>query len=70
MMKHFKKLALVTTAVFTLLLTMEGETIASLPLPSITEEYDEDTETTPISEESGICPLVDEDDENDTAKTR
>lgn len=67
MMKHFKKLTLVVVAAFTLLLTVAGGTISSLPLPSITVGQDKNVEPTPIPE---INPLVDDDIDAGNNKTK
>ena len=63
MMKHVKKLTLVTTAAFLFCLTAAGETLKPLPMPS-TIEIKEDAELTPLPQEPEIRPLSDENDTN------
>lgn len=62
MMKHFKKLTLVTTAAFLFLLTAVTETSALLPLPGITVENTSDEDTAPEVE------TLADDDENENGE--
>lgn len=70
MMKHSKKLTLITTAAFLFCLTATSGTISSISLPSITIEAEEDAESTPLPEEPEIKPMADDEMDENNTKTK
>lgn len=62
MMKHFKKLTLITTATFLFVLTAISNTGNLLPLPGITIGAENTEEETP--EEPDVQPMADDEDDD------